>query len=97
MHVQLDKHDITMIVDSLEYMKEVMKKMVQSTGYQPYTLEEIESMCKFLDGFYNQENNMICLKYEDIETLARIVTHLQSQGAKFEAVHVNTQWHISIY
>ncbi len=53
MHVQLDKHDITMIVDSLEYMKEVMKKMVQSTGYQPYTLEEIESMCKFLDGFYN--------------------------------------------
>ena len=53
MHVQLDKHDITMLVDSLEYMKEVMRKMVHSTGYQPYTLEEIESMCKFLDGFYN--------------------------------------------
>jgi hypothetical protein len=40
---------------------------------------------------------MICLKYEDIETLTRIVTHLKSQGAKFEAVHVNTQWHINIY
>ena len=43
------------------------------------------------------ETIMICLKYEDIETLSRIVTHLQSQGAKFEAVHVNTQWHITLY
>ena len=53
MYVELDKHDLTMLVDSLEYMKEVMKKMVHNTGYQPYTLEEIENMCKFLDGFYN--------------------------------------------
>ena len=53
MHVELDKHDLTMLVDSLEYMTEVMKKMEQSTGYQPYTLDEINSMMNFLDGFYN--------------------------------------------
>ena len=53
MHVELDKHDLTMIVDSLQYMTEVMKKMEQSTGYQPYTLDEISSMMNFLDGFYN--------------------------------------------
>ena len=53
MNVELDKHDLTMIVDSLQYMTEVMKKMEQSTGYQPYTLDEISSMMNFLDGFYN--------------------------------------------
>ncbi len=53
MQVELDKHDLTMIVDSLEYMSEVMKKMQQSTGYQPYTLDQISSMVNFLDGFYN--------------------------------------------
>lgn len=53
MHVELDKHDLTMIVDSLEYMKEVMRKMEHSTGYQPYTISEIDSMMNFLDGFYN--------------------------------------------
>ena len=53
MQVELDKHDLTMIVDSLEYMSEVMKKMEQSTGYQPYTLDEISGMVNFLDGFYN--------------------------------------------
>ena len=53
MQVQLDKHDLIMIVDSLEYMTEVMKKMEQSTGYQPYTISEIDNMVNFLDGFYN--------------------------------------------
>ncbi len=53
MLVELDKHDITMIVDSLEYMSEVMKKLEQSTGYQPYTTGEIEDMINFLNGFYN--------------------------------------------
>ncbi len=53
MHVELDKHDLTMIVDSLQYMTEVMKKMEQSTGHQPYTFDEINSMMNFLDGFYN--------------------------------------------
>jgi|TARA_B100001094_G_C18119677_1_gene766120 hypothetical protein len=53
MQVELDKHDLTMIVDSLEYMSEVMKNMQRSTGYQPYTLDEINSMVNFLDGFYN--------------------------------------------
>ncbi len=53
MHVELDKHDITMIVDSLEYMGEVMKKLEKSTGYQPYTVDQIDSMVNFLDGFYN--------------------------------------------
>ena len=53
MHVELDKHDLTMIVDSLEYMTEVMRKLEQSTGYQPYTIDEIDSMVNFLDGFYN--------------------------------------------
>tara|TARA_E500000178_G_C16735645_1_gene623604 strand:- start:144 stop:326 length:183 start_codon:yes stop_codon:yes gene_type:complete len=53
MHVELDKHDITMIVDSLEYMSEVMKKLEKSTGYQPYTVGQINDMINFLDGFYN--------------------------------------------
>ena len=53
MQVELDKHDLTMIVDSLEYMREVMQKMQQNTGYQPYTCDEIDSMVNFLDGFYN--------------------------------------------
>ena len=53
MHVKLDKHDLTMIVDSLEYMAELMKSMEERTGYQPYTLNEISSMVDFLDGFYN--------------------------------------------
>jgi hypothetical protein len=53
MLVELDKHDLTMIVDSLEYMSEVMKKLEQSTGYQPYTVDQINSMVNFLDGFYN--------------------------------------------
>ena len=53
MHVKLDKHDLTMIVDSLEYMAELMKSMEERTGYQPYTLNEINSMVNFLDGFYN--------------------------------------------
>tara|TARA_B100002019_G_C20748451_1_gene347350 strand:- start:69 stop:251 length:183 start_codon:yes stop_codon:yes gene_type:complete len=53
MHVQLDKHDITMIIDSLEYMSEVMKKLEHSTGYQPYTVGQINDMINFLDGFYN--------------------------------------------
>ena len=53
MQVELDKHDLTMIVDSLEYMSEVMKNMQEKTGYQPYTLDEISSMMNFLDGFYN--------------------------------------------
>ena len=53
MHVELDKHDITMIVDSLEYMREVMKKLEKSTGYQPYTVDQIDSMVNFLDGFYH--------------------------------------------
>ena len=53
MHVELDKHDITMIVDSLEYMCEVMKKLEKSIGYQPYTVGQINDMINFLDGFYN--------------------------------------------
>ena len=53
MKVELDKQDLTMIVDSLQYMTEVMKKMEKSTGYQPYTFDEINSMMNFLDGFYN--------------------------------------------
>jgi hypothetical protein len=53
MLVELDKHDLTMIVDSLEYMAEVMRKIDQSTGYQPYTVDQIHSMVNFLDGFYN--------------------------------------------
>ena len=53
MHVELDKHDLTMIVDSLEYMAELMKSMEERTGYQPYTLDQISSMVNFLDGFYN--------------------------------------------
>jgi hypothetical protein len=53
MHVELDKHDLTMIVDSLEYMREVMQKMQHNTGYQPYTCDEIDNMVNFLDGFYN--------------------------------------------
>jgi hypothetical protein len=53
MQVELDKHDLTMIVDSLEYMAELMKSMEERTGYQPYTLNEISSMVDFLDGFYN--------------------------------------------
>jgi hypothetical protein len=53
MQVELDKHDLTMIVDSLEYMAELMKSMEERTGYQPYTLNEISSMVNFLDGFYN--------------------------------------------
>jgi hypothetical protein len=53
MQVELDKHDLTMIVDSLEYTAELMKNMEETTGYQPYTLDEINSMVNFLDGFYN--------------------------------------------
>ena len=53
MHVELDKHDITMIVDSLEYMAELMKTQQKETGYQPYTLDEINGMVNFLDSFYN--------------------------------------------
>ena len=53
MQVELDKHDLTMIVDSLEYTAELMKNMEEKTGYQPYTLDEIDSMMNFLDGFYN--------------------------------------------
>ena len=53
MLVELDKHDLTMIVDSLEHMSEVMKKLKKSTGYQPYTVDQIHSMVNFLDGFYN--------------------------------------------
>jgi hypothetical protein len=53
MQVELDKHDLTMIVDSLEYMAELMKSMEEKTGYQPYTLNEIDNMVNFLDGFYN--------------------------------------------
>ena len=53
MQVELNKHDLTMVVDSLEYMAELMKTMQKSTGYQPYTLDEINSMVNFLDGFYN--------------------------------------------
>lgn len=53
MQVELDKHDLTMIVDALEHMGEVMKSIQHSTGYQPYTLDEINSMVNFLDGFYN--------------------------------------------
>jgi len=53
MQVELDKHDLTMIVDSLEYTAELMKNMEEKTGYQPYTLDEINSMVNFLDGFYN--------------------------------------------
>jgi len=53
MQVELNKYDLTMIVDSLEYMGEVMKSMEQNTGYQPYTIDEISSMVNFLDGFYN--------------------------------------------
>ena len=48
MHVELDKHDITMIVDSLEYMSEVMKKLEKSTGYQPYTVGQINDMINFV-------------------------------------------------
>ena len=53
MQVELDKHDLTMLVDSLEYMSELMKSMEERTGYRPYTLDEISSMVNFLDGFYN--------------------------------------------
>ncbi len=53
MQVELDKHDLTMIVDSLEYMSELMKSKQKETGYQPYTLDQISSMVNFLDGFYN--------------------------------------------
>lgn len=53
MQVELDKYDLTMIVDALEYMREVMQKMQHSTGYQPYTCDEIDNMVNFLDGFYN--------------------------------------------
>ena len=53
MQVELNKYDLTMVVDSLEYMAELMKTMQKSTGYQPYTLDEINSMVNFLDGFYN--------------------------------------------
>ena len=42
-----------MIVDSLEYMSELMKRQQKETGYQPYTLDQISSMVNFLDGFYN--------------------------------------------
>ena len=41
MQVELDKHDLTMIVDSLEYMSELMKSKQKDTGYQPYTLDQI--------------------------------------------------------
>jgi len=34
-------------------MAELMKSMEERTGYQPYTLNEINSMVNFLDGFYN--------------------------------------------
>tara|TARA_R110002074_G_C12538876_1_gene665528 strand:- start:504 stop:680 length:177 start_codon:yes stop_codon:yes gene_type:complete len=53
MQVELNKYDLIMVVDSLEYMAELMKTMQKSTGYQPYTLDEINSMVNFLDGFYN--------------------------------------------
>jgi hypothetical protein len=53
MQVELDKHDLTMIVDSLEYTAELMKNMEERTGYRPYTLDEISSMVNFLDGFYH--------------------------------------------
>ena len=53
MKVELDKHDLIMIVDSLEYMAELMKTQQKETGYQPYTLDQISSMVNFLDGFYN--------------------------------------------
>ena len=54
MHVELDKHDIEMIMDALNIMAEnIIQQQEEPTGYQPYTLVEVEQMSTFLHGFYN--------------------------------------------
>ena len=53
MHVQLDKHDITMICEALEYMTEDIIHAEQNGQVVAYSKDDVESMIAYLDGFYN--------------------------------------------
>ena len=53
MHVQLDKHDITMICEALEYMADEVSKSESKGELVAYNRDDIESMIAYLDGFYN--------------------------------------------
>ena len=53
MHVQLDKHDITMICEALEYMTEDIIHAQQNGQTVAYSQDDVESMIAYLDGFYN--------------------------------------------
>jgi|TARA_R100000278_G_scaffold9879_3_gene11691 hypothetical protein len=53
MHVQLDKHDITMICEALEYMIDNVEESESKGLTVAYNKDEIETMICYLDGFYN--------------------------------------------
>ena len=59
MNIQLNKHDIDMIIDSLEETKSRMfhdneKGLGEDImGYQPHTISDVEDMIWYLNGFYN--------------------------------------------
>ena len=54
MHVQLDKHDITMICEALEYMTQDIIHAEQNGQSVAYSCQDdVESMIAYLDGFYN--------------------------------------------
>ena len=53
MIVNLDKHDITMICEALEYMTEDIIHAEQNGQVVAYSKDDVESMIAYLDGFYN--------------------------------------------
>ena len=54
MKVDLDRHDIEMIIEALNSMSENIKKQQEEpTEYQPYTIRDVEDMTWYLQGMYN--------------------------------------------
>ena len=50
MLVNLDKHDVTMICEALEYMADEVAKSESKDELVAYNKDDIESLIAFLDG-----------------------------------------------
>ena len=53
MIINLDKHDITMICEALEFMAQDIIHAEQNGQTVAYSQDDVESMIAYLDGFYN--------------------------------------------
>jgi hypothetical protein len=55
MNYYIEKHDMEMILDSLECLAEHLKHYEDNSPNYPWTVDEVESLCQSFDNSFIEE------------------------------------------